>query len=115
MTLIELRNEVIRRGVISVEKELKGPKLVGSLRGFAIAKTLTLPLDFERQLSCRYRKECKLRETPGETDLDLFWAHRYATIQIEHVFEVLKIAWKFPMISGRAMLLYADIVGVRRS
>lgn len=114
MNLTEFRDEVIRRGEASAKQQEKGYKLVGALKGFEISKTLTTPEDFERQIVCRRTKEQAIFRSNADIDQEVYWSHRYATLQIEFVYERMKVAWGYPNLSLRAVLHFMDITGIIR-
>ncbi|TAK59490.1 hypothetical protein [Methylobacter sp.] len=112
MTVIELRDKLIEEGIASAERLETGPKLKGALKGFEISRACATPEDFDRQLHTRFAAESKMI---GSACHDTYWEHRYATLQIEFVYQRLKIAWNLPgPISAAAAFHYARIVGVKK-
>lgn len=108
MTVIEFRDRIIEDGIASVEKTEKGAKKKGGLKGFAIARACSTAADFQRQLQARHLAETKM--IGSEPDVDAYWEHRYATLQIEFVYDRMRIAWGINgMVSASAMLHYERI------
>ena len=79
------------------------------------------PNEWEATLLKRHTKERELRG-PGcehsEIAVEAYWEYHCATGQVEYVYERLKIAWDVNgvrpaySISARAVLHYAEIIGV---
>ena len=114
MTIEELKDFLIERGIKSCESEKMECWKRGCIKGFEMCRNLYTPDDFEKALKQQYEKEHNLRmSNPSDEELDTYWEIRYITLQIEFVFERLKVAWCYPMISARAGLDYAEIVGVK--
>lgn len=98
MMVIDLRNRIIEEGIASVKKHEKRPeRLRGGIIGFNLCRELDTPQDFERILQERHKVEHDMARTRntegGDEDLSAYWEHRYATVQIEFVWERLKVAW----------------------
>ena len=111
MTPEELRDRLIGEGIESVlrDERMNENERRGSIAGFSACRTLATPEDFQRALQERELVERDLRR---RKDLSAYWYHRFGTIQIEYVFDLLKVGWGFPLISARAGLRYARLVGV---
>lgn len=102
-TVIQLRDKIIRDGIVSVKRnETRPERIRGGIKGFEICKELASPADFERVLQERYQEERRLvlshtfstpKTEEDETEMKLYQEYRYATVQIEFVWERLKIAW----------------------
>lgn len=125
MTSIEFRDAVIRSAEKGVREHYKrqgdapNHKLDGSLHGLAICKTLTTREDFIRQLKLRSRnvsragemfEEERSKDGRKEGLLDFFWRERYVQLQIEWVYENMRVWWKDENISARAGLNASYIV-----
>lgn len=123
MTIEEFRDEVIKRGIASVNQyETDASIIEAALEGFEICKTIELnPETWMAKITVRQRYERHLRDFSGSPQqhhqhtIDQYWRNRYITLQIEHVFERLKVAWAMEPLSARAMIDYANIVGVKEA
>lgn len=116
MTIEELRDEVIRRGREGAIRDYSGPerehKLRGALNGFARAEKIALmPEQWEAEIAALEEKGNDMRR---KQQPEGYWEHRCYQAEIEWVFSVLCIAWKWGKTqSARAGLIYAEIVGVK--
>ncbi len=108
MTLVELRDRLIEDGIASVRKhETRLPRLRGGVAGFEACRKLLLPVDFESALAERHRTEVRIARA---VSADEYWEYRYATVQIEYVYGVMKVAYGFPILSASAILRYNHIL-----
>ena len=108
MTIIEFRDRVISEGEAAVQKHETGAKQRGGLKGFAIARACSTAADFQRQLQARHLAETKM--VGSEVKPDDYWEHRYATLQIEFVYDRMRIAWGINgMVSASALMHYEKI------
>lgn len=86
---IRLRDLLIEEGIESVKESMKGEKLEGAILGFQICRHLNTIKAFEARLVTRGKTEhemrCNKKEEKG------YWRYRYASLQIEYCFEVLKV------------------------
>lgn len=120
MTIEEFRDEVIRRGIESVKANETDPEIIaGALEGFEICKAIELKVGYwidklEERRKCERQLNAASRDTQyyDKQKNDDYWRYRYGTLQIEHVFERLKVCWAMQPLSARAVIDYADIVGV---
>lgn len=122
MTLPELKTLIIEKGLESVKTTYKDddPRQAGGIEGFNKCKELDTPTEFTEAIRESRRKEWNIRKE-DEGHNDLYVKQRYITLQIEYVFEILKVAWNhatpklysFPTISARATIQYAKFVGVK--
>lgn len=118
MTVIELRDFLIVRGIKEVkEKYADQPsKLLGAIQGFELCRNLETPEQFQKEIRKREESEHKWitdhsrKEIKGMSE---YWKYRYATLQIEFVYERLKVGWKIQPWSTKAVLDYAKIVGIK--
>jgi hypothetical protein len=117
MTIEQLRDEVVRRGRLAAEKSYARPdqshKLRGSLAGFDRAAKLPLNREqFEAEIDALERDLRALRVLTQSTGHHTeFWELRCRQAEIHWVFSVLCVAWRrSPSYSGRAVLLYNEIV-----
>jgi hypothetical protein len=109
MTIIELRDEVIRRGIESANKnETREYRKRGCLAGFELCRTLETPEQFTNILTERLTNERELIQKQVPTAE--YWEYRCATVQIEFVFERLKILWNLFPQSARAGVQVVGIV-----
>ena len=113
MTIEELKNHLIKRGIESVKKTEKGDNQVGGIEGFEMCYALRTPEDFDKKLE-KLHKEAQaiLFRRPDLTkeEQELYWRIRYQFLQVEFVFERLKCAWRFQTLSARAALDYSEIL-----
>lgn len=121
MNLKELKNRIIEDGLESIKKHEADPERKGGIKGFGLCRDLNTPKDFEQVLKERYANELDMQMSYhkiGKPTIERYWEHRYTTLQIEFCFEVLKVAWnlagitKYPTLSARAGIKYAELVGV---
>jgi hypothetical protein len=140
LTVDEFKERLIVNGIASVLKNEKRPeRRKGGVAGFELCRTLNSMADFEECLNARHKterdmvsmqtfgaKERKAMNKDGmtlpqgecTTTIDDYWEYRYATLQVEHVFERMKVVWgQMGLYSGalsaRAVLQTADILGVK--
>lgn len=133
-TIEQLRNEVVRRGKEAAARSYNRPeqarKLRGSLAGFDRALHIPLmPEQWEGEieaLEMELRKLRLLQTLPGIKGIperteaekqelqEEYWERRCFQAEIQWTFSVLCVAWKWGRtMSGRAVMTYADIVGVK--
>lgn len=123
MNLEELKNRIIEDGLSSIKKYESGPERKGGIKGFGLCRNLNTPKDFEQALRERRENELDMQKSYyriSKPTIERYWEHRYSTLQIEYCFEVLKVAWnlagitKYPTLSARAGIKYAELVGVNK-
>ena len=116
LTIDRFKDRLIADGITSVNKnEKRSYRKKGGLAGFDICKSLNSYADFTECLEQRRENEHAL--IAARTKEDVYWEYRMATLQVEHVFERMKVAWaQFGLYSGplssRAVMQTAEIVGV---
>lgn len=116
MNIIELRDRLIEDGIRSVHKhETRLEFIRGGVAGFELCRTLQKPEDYMRILEERHRSEHEMGWKKISVSSEAYWEHRYATIQIEFVFKHLKVGWGMSPLSARALIHYAELVGVKES
>ena len=101
MMVLELRDKIIEDGIVSVKKhETRPERRRGGIHGFELCRELNSPTDYEKALQERYKEERRLAHlhTTDETitreaAVTKYWEYRYATVQIEFVWERMKVAW----------------------
>lgn len=117
LTVQDLKEVLIQNGIESVEKhETRPERIKGGVVGFNLCRDLNTPDDFVQILEERHKEEGRIRmkRRQDKMSIDAYWEYRYATIQIEFVWERLKIAWKLPgPYSARAFVHVGEIVGVK--
>jgi len=113
MTIQELKEKVIESGIASVKKYEKGEQREGAIEGFELCRELNTPQECEKELKERRKKE--IFDEDLRSDTKKYWRYRYATLQIEYWYEILKVAFCYPTISARAGIRYSQIVGVKKS
>jgi hypothetical protein len=127
MTIQEFKDVVIEAGIMSVNQtETREHRIRGCMAGFEIAKRLNTPEEFEKELVQRTIEENNFQRMAGghkttteaRAAAERYIEFRCATLQIEHVYERMKVAWHynhihhFDSLSSRAVIQYAKIVGV---
>lgn len=116
MDVNELKNKIIKEGIEGCKKDFNGVERDASIQGFEMCRNLKTMKDFEREIERRRKKEIEMvyENLKGEMYEKIsdeeYWKHRYATIQIEYTYEILKVAYGYPIISARAGLRYADLL-----
>lgn len=126
---VELVDRLIEGGIAEVRDAYKDPeqshKLEGALEGFELARTLPATYeDFDWVVTEREEAERQMRhrlhDSRTEEAQKEFWKHRWATLQLEYIRNILLVA-KFasgePLppdtsLSSRAVMKYASIVSV---
>lgn len=109
MTVEELKRRLIDIGLASVlatETEVHIRR--GGLAGFERCKQLHTPADFETALTERYAHESRM--AADNCPMHIYAEYRMETLQIEHVYERLKVAWGYPVLSSRAVLQVAKVM-----
>ena len=102
LTPEQLKDRLIEDGLRSIEQDPRfidaTHKLEGSREGFELCRTLDTPEDFQRILAERCRESNTLitKKQQGRATVDDYWKHRFATVQIEFVWERMKVVWKLP-------------------
>jgi hypothetical protein len=104
MTIRELRDKLIEEGIASIRKHEKRPERIqGGITGFELCRSLETPKQFQTLLDQRHRMEQHMRDEGVSSKI--YWEYRYATAQVEYVWERLKVAWGIgPAHSARAVL-----------
>ena len=136
----EFKERLIVDGIASVEKnETRPERIRGGLAGFELCRNLNSMWDFQEELERRHKHETdmiSLRSLSQERRAEMaaegidvpqgsqsgtvgeYWEYRYATAQIEYVYERLLVVWSqlglySGSLSARAVLRTAEIIGVR--
>ena len=113
MTVEELKNHLIKRGIESIKNTEEGSQRLGGIEGFEMCKALETPQDFDKKLfDLQKEYQAIFRRRPDLTteETELYWRIRYQALQVEFVFERLKCAWRFETLSARAALDYSEIL-----
>lgn len=104
MTAIELRDKLIELGIASIrEHETRPERIRGGLGGFELCRLLDTPDQYIALLQERHAEEVRLHRegVPPEE----YWEYRYATLQIEFVWERVRVALRIgDSFSARAVL-----------
>lgn len=112
--VLRVRDELIRDGLAEVRQEYPEgtPERKGATVGFLLCETLETADDYAGALDERHDQERRLRfEAPLGADLAAFWEHRYATLQVEYVYERLRLFWNVgETVSARAVVKVAEIL-----
>lgn len=126
MTIKELIEKAVEMGIKDIH-ELDYTELQkrGAIAGFEKCRNLGSLEQFEAELEKCERKHIRLRSQKhkeGEQSLDEYWEHRWYTIQIEHVYQLMCAAYIINKLPGyqrlgdpymSAIMQYAKIVGVK--
>jgi hypothetical protein len=122
MKVLELRDKIITNGIASLKTHEKRPeRLKGGIAGFELCLQLKTPDQYEETLRERYRTEraminkCSFhgeaKTDDQETELIPYREYRAGTVQVEFVWERLKIAWKIgDTFSARAAIHVNDLL-----
>lgn len=92
------RDRVIEEGIASVRAhERAGPRQRGGLRGFELCRTLDSLAAFARELHELRAAEFFLSDGVylSTVAADRYWEHRYTTLQVEHVYERMRVMCHF--------------------
>lgn len=112
MTIEQLLDETIRRGIEGAKRDYNRPdnadKLRGSLAGFERARQL--PITYEHFEAEIMKLEGKLRDMMRNNIREGYWERRCYQAEIQWVFEVLKVAWRRYPLSGNAVMTYQAIL-----
>lgn len=115
-TLESLVQEVIKRGKESLRKAGHRPICIeGGLEGFDLCATIEPTLKaYEDVLRERGKREDELQRKlrTDQVSIDNYWRYRYGTLQVEYVYQILRVAYQASPQSARAVMAYAAIVGV---
>lgn len=118
---------VIDEGIRSIQEDVpEGLRRDGGIAGFELARQLPTLEDVEFALLQREPERRTLRDAireEGTPEYEAYWLHRYATVQLEWFYELMKVAYvqrggvlpPGTMLSARAMLTFARIVGVQEA
>ena len=100
MNIEELKAKLIEDGIESVKKiETRPERIRGAIAGFEMCRKLQSKWDFDDCLRNRQAKEVEM--ITDNEDLLVYWEHRMATIQIQFVYDRMKVAWtQFGLYSG---------------
>lgn len=113
MTVLELRDFLIERGIEDTKKTETESKQLGALEGFEMCKFLLMPEDFENKIQELYKESQEIfmrRPDLIKEEEEQYWRIRYQCLQVEFVYERLKCAWRFPTLSARACIDYQNIL-----
>lgn len=117
----DIRDRVIRDGVEEVERvyDVTDPKREGAIEGFAIAAQIEDPAAFVKVLDARRRREERVRREhydapPDDDELVAYWRHRWGTLQVEWVYECMKVVWGAQPVLARAALKVMGIMNDER-
>jgi hypothetical protein len=119
LTNDELKNRIIEDGIKCCKKDeyLESYEIEGIVEGFNICRDLNTPEDFINMIQSRHEKEIGMLQNSDHTvkENDEYWKYCYATLQIEFIWERMKIAWNIlGTIKTNAVLHYADLVGINQ-
>lgn len=114
----ELKNRIIEDGIRCCKKDeyLQSYEIEGIVEGFNICRDLKTPEDFINMIQSRHETEIgMINSDPTVKENDAYWKYYYTTLQIEFIWERMKIAWNvLGTIKASAVLHYADLVGINQ-
>jgi hypothetical protein len=122
LNLEEFKERLIRDGIASVEaNEKRESRRRGGIHGFELCRPLNRLKDFEALIAERHSEEIRLGAELTEKrqieNIETYWEHRSATIQVEFVYERMKAVmamngqYQGPL-SVRAVIQTARILGL---
>ena len=95
----KLRVEIVEGGIKALQGGYSGitqpEKLKGALQGFEICQKLKTRVQFEAMINFRRQHEEALRMQLPSSDPEAkdYWEFRYATLQIEFVYDQMMTVW----------------------
>lgn len=118
----DIRDRVISDGVEEVERvyDEGDPKRAGALDGFEVAAQIEDPAAFVKVLNARRRREQRVRDgyhergRPNDDELAAYWRHRWGTLQVEWVFECMRVVWGAQPVLARAAMKVMGIMNDER-
>lgn len=119
ITVDEFKDRLIADGIESIKKnETRPERIKGGLAGFELCSNLNSMADFNETLESRHKHEFDWKRQYYERkhgEIADYWEYRYATVQVEYVFERMLVVWTqlglySGPISARAVLRTADIL-----
>jgi hypothetical protein len=95
-TPIELRDRLIEEGLESIGKDhdLQEHEREGSRLGFEMCRYLETLWEYEELLATRQRIE--IRMATQDSDMEAYWRHRYASLQVQFIYDHLKVVLPTP-------------------
>jgi hypothetical protein len=106
---VQIRNQIIEAARSTLVKfELYETPLEGGKEGLTIAERLSTYEEFQEELQARYEREKQLYRSPPRDRA--YWRHRSATIQIEFVYERMKVLWDIHPINLLAKMQVDELV-----
>lgn len=128
--LIEaIKQKAIEMGLRSIKTEKTLMARRGGVKGFNMCKPLRSREAFEQLLKERKYEEDGLREKIDLADLvkererlvDAYWESRWATVQIEWIYDILRVVWdsncssvKEHSVSARVVMVLRQIIKALR-
>jgi hypothetical protein len=88
------------------------PQRRGAMLGFKIVRSIKDPAEFPATLQSRTAVEADMKAS--NEDPDKYWAYRWATLQVEFVWEILKESLKILPSTAAEALHQAGIANVRK-
>jgi hypothetical protein len=106
VTAQQIMDCVIEDGIQSVlDSETRVSHRRGGVAGFEICRKLASISEYERILTERHKQEHQMRMTkPKSLDLEDYWEHRCATVQVEWCYEIIKVILGYSPVSARAAM-----------
>lgn len=104
-----VRDQIIEAARATLLKhEPSGIPLEGGIEGLAIAGRLSTPEEFKQELQARYEREKQLYRSPPRNQA--YWRHRSATIQIEFVYDRMRVLWDISPVSFLAKMQVQELL-----
>jgi hypothetical protein len=96
MNLTEFIGKAVKRGIASVQRDdrMEHYKKEAAIKGFVKCLRLGTIEQFEAELERCHEEQDRLRKASErqKSGIDLYWAQRYFTLQVEHVYGLLCFA-----------------------
>ena len=113
MNIEEFKERLIKDGIESVKTEKIPQRVTGGIKGFELCRSLNSKWDFEEELNRRNAEEISM--VNDHTNMLTYWEYRYATIQVQFVYETMLVVWAHiglysGPVSSRAILRYQSIL-----
>lgn len=117
MTEKELIEKLCIEGTASVKKREKGSKLKGGIKGFELANGCSNIDEVEKLMRENHDKDVQARidHDAEKITIDDYWCQRYITLQLEYIYNVLRVGRSQPgdMNYASSVIRYGQAVGVK--
>ncbi len=114
ITLQDFQLFAIKRGIESAKRDESGVELMGALEGFDVCVRLVKPEEFMEAIEKCHKEEREALQREDKGRGGLYRRLRYKTLQVEWIFELMKVAWGTAGIkvgntlSSRAVMKYHE-------